>query len=290
MGVTTIPWCHFTFNGWWGCDHVSPACDHCYAEAWAKRTGFPELWRGQRRFFGDKHWREPLKWNKAAVAEGVRYRVFAMSMADVFDNHPEVEPHRQRLWDLIKSTPNLDWMLLTKRIGNAKRMLPPDWGAGYANAWIGATLADQGELERDVVKLLAVPARVHFISHEPGLGPLDLEHVKHRVKKLNVLRGALSIDLVITGGESGGKARPYNIQWAREIVDQCRRNHRAAFVKQLGARPYLHVQRSIEHSAPGIRLSIREAEVDATFKLRHRAGEDMAEWPADLRVRQFPCE
>src|SRR4051812_10352226 len=111
-----IEWTHHTFNPWWGCTKVSPACDNCYAELWAKRVGH-QLWgrKASRRFFSDSHWREPVLWNEIACREKVRQRVFCASMADVFERRSEMNDHRHRLWDLILETQWLDWLLLTKR-------------------------------------------------------------------------------------------------------------------------------------------------------------------------------
>lgn len=111
-----IEWTTHTFNPWWGCVKVSPACKHCYAESWAKRVG-SNVWgiKAERRFFGDKHWSEPVKWNAAAAASGMRARVFCASMADVFEDRRDLDVHRIRLWKLIEATPRLDWLLLTKR-------------------------------------------------------------------------------------------------------------------------------------------------------------------------------
>ena len=117
-----IEWTHHTFNPWWGCVKVSPAYKHCYAEGWAKRVGL-DVWgaRAPRRFFSDAHWREPLKWNRGAETAGERRRVFCASMADVFEARDDLNPWRERLWQLIEATPFLDWLLLTKRpehVGN----------------------------------------------------------------------------------------------------------------------------------------------------------------------------
>lgn len=111
-----IEWTHHTFNPWWGCAKVSPACAHCYAEKWARRVGL-SLWGEEvpRRFFGDRHWREPIVWNAEAQRAGCKRRVFCASMADVFEPRKELEPWRLRLWSLIECTPWLDWLLLTKR-------------------------------------------------------------------------------------------------------------------------------------------------------------------------------
>jgi len=122
---SSIEWTHHTFNPWWGCTKVSPACDHCYAETWAKRVG-QAVWgkESPRRFFSDKHWTEPIRWNADAVADGERRRVFCASMADVFESRAELNPWRIRLWELIEATPMLDWLLLTKRPQNIGKMVP----------------------------------------------------------------------------------------------------------------------------------------------------------------------
>jgi protein gp37 len=213
MGTnTTISWCDHTFNAWWGCAKVSPACNACYAEAWAKRTGFPNLWGvdADRRTFGDKHWNEPLKWDRDAAVAGKRMRVFTNSMADVSDNHPAVDAERWRLWDLIEMTPSLDWLLLTKRIGNAMGMFPKRWIDARdglpSNIWLGATVVNQPEADRDIPKLLAVPAAVHFLSCEPLLEHIAVPPALH---------------WVIVGGESGPGARPMHPEWARSLRDQC---------------------------------------------------------------------
>jgi protein gp37 len=129
MGETTgITWTDHTFNIVWGCHKVSDECKHCYAEAWSKRVGL-KVWgqNGARRTFGEKHWHEPLKWNRDAERAGVRARVFCSSMADVFESHPTLTEERQKLWPLIGLTPWLDWQLLTKRPENMRRFAPEAW-------------------------------------------------------------------------------------------------------------------------------------------------------------------
>jgi protein gp37 len=149
-----IEWCDHTFNPWVGCQKISPACANCYAEAWAKRAGrdFSTPARTSAA-----NWREPLKWNREAKGAERRPRVFCASLADVFDNRVPVE-WRADLFALIRATPNLDWLIVTKRIGNAESMLPSDWGDGYLNTWLIITVANQTEYERDVFKLVKVPA------------------------------------------------------------------------------------------------------------------------------------
>jgi protein gp37 len=120
---SAISWTHHTFNPWVGCSKISPACEHCYAESWAKRAGFPGLWSdGERRRTSAANWAAPLKWNRMAAEAGTRARVFCASLADVFDNVVP-EGWRADLFRVIRQTPNLDWLLLTKRIGNAATMI-----------------------------------------------------------------------------------------------------------------------------------------------------------------------
>ena len=109
---SSIEWTDHTFNPWWGCAKVSPGCENCYAEAWAKRVG-EKIWGASqsRRFFGEKHWDEPLKWNEDAKSGRCRRRVFCASMADVFESRKDLNPWRKRLWSLIGDTPWLDWLL-----------------------------------------------------------------------------------------------------------------------------------------------------------------------------------
>jgi protein gp37 len=153
-GGTKIEWADYTFNPWWGCSRVSAACDYCYAEAWAKRFGV--LWGDdqERRPASDNYWREPLKWNRKAENAGVRRRVFCASMADVFEDKPGLDVPRTRLYRLILETPWLDWLLLTKRPENIRRMVPVAWldlphptgtapGSWPANVWVGTTAENQ---------------------------------------------------------------------------------------------------------------------------------------------------
>lgn len=254
MGNTTaIEWCDATFNPWWGCTRISPACDHCYAAALSKRYGHDVWDNGQRRTFGDKHWNEPLKWARTMPEKlGRRPRVFCASMADVFDKDaPDGE--RERLWSLIEATPELDWLLLTKRVGNVYRFVPMWVDGGWpAHVWLGSTIANQEEADRDIPKLLAIPAAVRFLSCEPLLGPLNVrgylmqgenpaqcgncgkghgftrcpnyggiakESDRHGCKAFK--RVNFEIDWVIAGGESGPKARPSHPDWHRALRDQC---------------------------------------------------------------------
>jgi protein gp37 len=211
-----IEWTHHTFNPWWGCVKVSAACDNCYAEAWAHRLG-ESVWgpKSERRFFGDAHWKQPLRWNRDAAETGVRRRVFCASMADVFENRKDLVPHRLRLLALIAETPHLDWLLLTKRIHLVRRQLPK----GYefpANVWLGATVEDGDAIRKRLDYLLEFRSpSVRFVSCEPLLGPIDLG--PYLRKGPNGTR----IDWVIAGGESGSAARPMEPQWPEMLRQQC---------------------------------------------------------------------
>lgn len=205
-----IEWTHHTFNPWWGCTKISAACKHCYAEAWAKRVG-RSLWGpvASRRFFSESHWLEPIKWNQDARQRGERVRVFCASMADVFEQRDDLNVWRERLWELIGTTSELDWLLLTKRPEFIIQTVPwrKDWPA---NVWIGTTVEDQESAESRLPHLERIPAVVRFISAEPLLGEVEIS---------NWLNS--SIDWVITGGESGPRARPSSPSWFRSLLIQC---------------------------------------------------------------------
>lgn len=234
---SSIEWCDHTFNPFIGCTKVSPGCDNCYAEHLMDKRMHKVVWGTKERIrTSPANWRKPIAWN-AAHAEffalhGRRQRVFCASLADVFDN--AVDPSwRADLFDLIEKTPNLDWLLLTKRIGNVMSMVSE--AAQYQfdlnclekprlpeNVWIGATIVNREEMLRDAEKLLAAPARVRFWSVEPML--CDLGEIP-----LNLMP-----DWVICGGESGSNARPMHPDWARDLRDQCDAAGVKFFFKQWG--------------------------------------------------------
>ncbi|MGA9771050.1 MAG: phage Gp37/Gp68 family protein [Blastocatellia bacterium] len=234
MGETTaIKWTDHTFNIVWGCVQVSPACANCYAMMLARRWGF-DLWGADkpRRTFGEKHWREPLKWNARAEAAGMRRRVFCSSMADVFEDHPTVEQEREKLWPLIRQTPWLDWQLLTKRADRILDCLPNDWGEGYENVWLGVTAENQEWADRRLPYLMHLPAKVRFVSCESLLGPIDLDRYLHDTSTFNDIDLDM-LDWVIVGGESGPKHRTMNLEWAKDLREQCR-DRAGFFFKQVG--------------------------------------------------------
>lgn len=274
---TRIEWCDHTFNPWEGCQKVSPGCDHCYAEARNARFGGGTAtnWGpgAPRRRTSAANWSLPKRWNAQADAfmaqHGRRQRVFCASLADVFDN--AVDPQwRADLFGLIQQTPNLDWLLLTKRIGNARGMLAEQaHGSDPAlsrldmmplpNVWIGATIVNQAEADRDIPKLLEVPARVRFLSMEPLLGAVDIkpwlqQKFFHGGRALNgraMMRSHPTerLDWVIVGGESGPGARPMHPDWARSLRDQCEAAGVPFLFKQYGDWKPISQMEEAEHSA-----------------------------------------
>jgi protein gp37 len=254
MGENTkIEWCEHTFNPWIGCTKVSPGCEHCYAESWAKRSGLVKWGPNERRRTSPANWRKPLVWDKRArafftswesfksefpgltddelLARGFvkprRPRVFCGSLCDVFDDQAPDE-WRHDLGELIRETPFLNWMLLTKRIRNADRMLRtmfplletfPD--GIPRNVWLGATITTQTEADRDITKLLALPAAVRFLSIEPLFEPIKPLWLRSDEIGRRLIGAQPGIDLVIAGGETGPKARPVHLEWVRSLRDQC---------------------------------------------------------------------
>lgn len=226
-----ISWTDHTFNPWIGCTPVSPACDNCYAEALMdKRFGRVRWGAGEdRQLTGDGNWALPRKWNREAEVMGTRPFVFCASLADVFDNEVD-ELWRQRLWREIEGTPNLVWLLLTKRIGNVLKMTDIARGTGnhldMSNVAIGATFGNQEEYDRDRMKLFDVRCRREplftFGSFEPLLGPVILDK--------------FAPDWIIVGGESGLNARHMDLDSARSLHRQAVKTRRIFNFKQVGGR------------------------------------------------------
>lgn len=259
---TNIEWATHTFNPWMGCQKVGPGCDHCYAEVWDDKAGGESRWgpHATRTRSKQGNWDRVVTWNSKARDAGIRETVFVASLADVFDTHNSILPEwRADLAALVKKCENLDFMFLTKRAGNVEKLLGKMFPEGApGNLWIGATIVNQEEADRDITKLLdakyACGIRVAFLSIEPMLGPIDLTSLgtSGNLSRLNGLTGDIffkdpqtqkldfciggkkHIDWVIVGGETGIEARPMHIDWARSLRDQCAEAGTPFLFKQWG--------------------------------------------------------
>lgn len=255
---TAIEWADHTFNPWIGCTKVSPGCANCYAEARDQRFAGGVHWGkgAKRQRTSAANWNLPLKWNREEEAKLVpraefvnpqRPRVFCASLADWLDDEVPIE-WLADLLGLIHATPSLDWLLLTKRPQNfhsrIEAALEPaswpgrsryvrDWlqGTPPANVWIGTTVEDQQRADERIPALLEIPAPARFLSCEPLLGPVDITHIR---KGDDQWFPRQHIQWVICGGESGPKARPMHVNWARSLRDQCATGGVPFFFKQWG--------------------------------------------------------
>lgn len=271
-----IEWTDHTWNPWIGCTKVAAGCQHCYAESFAERYGMA-MWgpNGTRVKTSESYWRQPLKWNREAEKAGVRARVFCASLADVFEDwdKPVRVQHgddtnmldcRTRLFALIDATPWLDWLLLTKRPENIRRMWPyvphtvlqeqqHQFSGFRKNVWLGTSVATQNDADRNIPELLTCRdlAPVLFVSAEPLIGPVDLTRLPAPCELQKSPNGGLCydalksndaryfeppgrMDWVICGGESGHGARPMHPDWVRSLRDQCHAASVPFFFKQWG--------------------------------------------------------
>ena len=257
---SNIEWTTHTFNPWRGCTKVSDGCKNCYADTLSKRN--PKtlgVWgpNGQRVVAAESYWKQPRLWHAKAIAAGERHRVFCASLADVFegrDTMPEssweaVESARRRLFNLIDDTPQLDWLLLTKRPQNIQDMLPSvrigESAEFRQNLWIGTSVENMWAADERIHWLKKVPAAVRFLSVEPLIGPVSLRLIAEP-----------GIHWVIVGCESGAHARPMDLDWARSVRDQCKSAGVAFFMKQM--------------------------------EINGKVTGDLSDFPEDLRVREFP--
>jgi protein gp37 len=276
---TAIQWTEHTWNPWQGCAKVSDGCENCYMFRDKKRYGQdPEaVVRSKPPTFN-----KPLTWREPA-------RVFTCSWSDWFIR--EADPWRPEAWDVIRRTPHLTYQILTKRPARIPRCLPPDWGNGYPNVWLGVSVEDQATADARIPQLLDTPARVRFLSCEPLLGPVDLSRwlfatchpgcgwingspvreVPDGCHQCGQGGPYERLDWVIVGGESGPGARITDAADIRRLVEQCRAGKVPVFVKQLG-------RVAIDTDWHGL----------APLSLRDPKGGDLSEFPEDLRVREFP--
>jgi protein gp37 len=219
--LTGIEWADHTFPQWFGCERVSPACDFCYAEDWTVRRFHKAGWGNSPRVRSAKSTLEkPRAWDRKAAKDGVRRRVFCSQLSDIFDNRAP-EAWRRDLWALIAQCRQLDWMILTKRPQNIRKMLPERWP--WPHVWLGVTGENQQEWDRRVTLLREISAVGRFVSVEPMLEPIEVD-----------LAG---IGWIICGGETDpmkrGRARSMDPGWARRLRDDCAAAGVAFFMKQM---------------------------------------------------------
>ena len=315
---TLIQFAHHTWSPWRGCEHAylmngteHPGCKNCYAEEMSHRN--PTVlgeWgpEGTRAIGAESYLKLPYQWDRAAKAAGERRRVFP-SLMDPFENRSDLEDFRHGLFRTIDDCPNLDFLLFTKRA----RWIRALWPGGYRkNVWLVYSASDQGSLDEGMPHLMRCRALVPVLglSAEPLIGPITFRPYSLTERpcfvckiedQLHDPRGSMShpincgwrhdqgreyvqgIDWVIVGGESGPRARPCDIAWIRSIKEQCQEAGVACFVKQLGTRPIasevvMDTDRGIAGSTTTTGLSY----------VKDKKGGDMAEWPEDLPVREFP--
>ena len=241
-----IAWTDDTANFWWGCLKVSEGCEHCYAETLSKRTG-KDIWGSSKitnREYKKAIWKDLLKWDIQSRKEGIRRKVFVQSMSDFLEDHPQVVEWREEAKKLIVSLTNTDILMLTKRPENAERFLG-DWYDNWPKyVWFGVSVENQKRADERISELLKVPAPILWLSVEPQLERIDL---------FDYIRG---IDWVVVGGESGAHCRPFDLGWARLLLNECKQNNTRFFMKQLGGHPNKRDQ--------------------------------MEDFPRDLRIREFP--
>lgn len=236
---TAIEWAHHTANLWWGCTKVknNPCCDNCYAEVWDKRYGKSHWGDDAPRRAIKGVWKDLTKWQKDAAAKNTQYRVFTMSMGDIFEkpmplvNAKEEKIYRstEELRNLLFTNidyhfyPNLIFLMLTKRITNVVKMVPESWLENWPkNVWLGTSIGDQKNWDNIIPKFIKIPATTKFVSMEP------------LVEKVNVAWSLKHIDWIIVGGESGQNARPMNPEWVQSIHDACKKWGVPFFFKQWG--------------------------------------------------------
>ena len=248
--TTKIEWADYTWNPWVGCTKVSPACDHCYAESWAKRFGLVKWGNNPRRRASPATWNKLKKWNRASADfkthSGRMNTVFTCSHGDFFDNQVPAQ-WRDDAWEQIRQCDNLFMLILTKRPQNIAGMRPLFWRQINHRIGLGVTVENQTEADRRIPHLLEHDCAVRYLSCEPMLHQVDLENVAFvngiEGDRFNALTGEAkiwgqsadspqkvllkldpipnTINWVIAGGESGAHARPSHPDWFRSLRDQC---------------------------------------------------------------------
>lgn len=346
---SNIEWTRHTFNPWRGCQKVAPGCAHCYAEVSRPVRAAGTKWGsatagGSRTVASEGGWSEVEKWNREAEGEAERPRVFCASLADVFEDWPgnmqawkgdalcwdgsggwigadslsDGERHpitmsdvRARLFRLIDATPNLDWLLLTKRPENIRRFWPDAEGPEgihvkpfRSNVWLITSVSEQETAERNIPHLMTCRdlCPVLGVSAEPLLGFINPRafYESHGVDGLpSRLDRMAGPDWWIFGGESDQPgqppARPCDVENIRYGVRACRQVGVPCHVKQLGDHCLDYGTTDASHYPPeqcwppAICRLIEKAEDPHRIPLPTKKGGNMEEWPRDLRVREYPC-
>jgi protein gp37 len=260
---SSIQWTQHTWNPWQGCKKVSHGCKFCY------------MYRDKDRYNQDPTivirsakatFNKPLTWKDTAM-------VFTCSWSDWFIE--EADAWRQEAWEIIKKTPHLTYQILTKRPERIKQCLPPDWGEGYPNVWIGISIENEKSALERIKILCEIPAKVRFLSCEPLIDEISMrwkyvpKNWREESGSVGQYEAMLHIHWVIIGGESGNdtglyRFRPTKIEWIEGIINDCKTNNVPVFVKQLGT----HLAKEL--------------------KLHDRHGGDISEWPENLKIREFP--
>lgn len=285
MAATDIEWSDFVWNPVRGCSRVSPGCQRCYAERTAARFSGPgqpyeglihhvggkPVWNGNIKLVPDLL-EEPLHWKKPR-------NIFVDSMSDLF--HEKVpSDFVGKVFETIACCPQHTFIILTKRPERIAEVLGPRGCGWYAkegqvprpqpNAWIGASVENQEKADERIQHLVDAPSAVRVLSVEPQLGPIELRRNLPRERMLRCYKPMIRmLDWIIVGGESGPRARPFELRWGAALVEQAAAHGVPIFVKQMGARPLGY-------------------DGKPCVEIRHRKGADMTEWPPELRVREFP--
>lgn len=257
MENTKIQWTDHTWNIAVGCSKVDADCKFCYMfRGSLNDTRYdPKVVRKTKTVF-----KLPLKIKEPS-------KIFTSSLTDVF--HPDCDDFRHEMWDIIRQCPQHIFQILTKRPERISDNLPPDWGDGWDNVWLGTSVGSQDSIER-VVVMSQVDAKVKFLSIEPLHGKVILIDAMLYVESLKESFHVIpAFDWVIVGGESGNengkyKYRPCKLEWIESLIQECKTNSIPIFVKQLGT----HLAKEL--------------------KLKDRHGGDITEWPEHLQIREFP--
>ncbi len=253
-----IQWTDVTWNIARGCTKVDSDCRYCfmYRESMNNTRYNPVNVVRTKTVFN-----LPLKVKEPS-------KIFACSLTDFF--HEEIDGYRNEAWDIIRQCPQHTFQILTKRPERIMDHLPPDWGEGWKNVWLGTSCGSQDSEQRMIDLSMVDHTGIKFLSLEPLHGPFNLESVTIWVEAILGNFGVLpAFSWIIVGGESGNdvgkyRYRPCRLEWILAIINTCKRNGIPVFVKQLGT--YLSKE----------------------LKLKDRHGGDMDEWPAELQIREFP--